>query len=292
MSHLHALGRVERGTRDSGGSLRVANSLLPRAIRDFFGRNRNASNERCTICCYRSTHPRESSHPLGNLHHHALWPLGQLRRIYAMAVTPPRHGLGPRWFAPSSIPPILLLTVVTSFAFNHALISTQRAQDVRTHRIRTTLLHDTIDYNARLLHLLNPPTSSAPRARGKEQAEWIAEERESLIRRWRALGLDPVHEKLLSPNPNATEEQAGTKSVFSQTRAVGPKEITWSEIFLGSKEKRSSLTERWQKVTAGISDSFTQLNPNTSRSQTNTSAEEEKELEELSRLWSSLSKQS
>ncbi|SPO29650.1 uncharacterized protein UTRI_05472 [Ustilago trichophora] len=223
----------------------------------------------------------------------------------------------PRWFAPSSIPPILLLTVVTSFAFNHALISTQRKEDVRAHRIRTSLLQDTIDYNSRLLFHLNPPSSKAGSWFSSSQPtkvdvepEWAAEERETLVRRWRALGLDPIAKGVLSRSPNSTPSSSSSSSSSSSGASVGkaetpeliprvngPKEVTWGEIFLGSKEKRSSLTERWQKVTAGIKDSFTSLNPTQQgndrvKEEAETSEEEEKELEELAKLWSSYSKQS
>lgn len=215
----------------------------------------------------------------------------------------------PRWFAPSSIPPILLLTVVTSFAFNHALISTQRKEDVRAHRIRTALLQDTIDYNSRLLFHLNPPSSkagfwfsSSQPTKVEVEPEWVAEERETLVRRWRALGLDPIAKGVLSRSPNSTPSSSGASVAKAETaellpRVNGPKEVTWGEIFLGSKEKRSSLTERWQKVTAGIKHSFTSLNPKQEgnarvEEEVKTSEEEEKELEELAKLWSSYSKQS
>ncbi|SJX64829.1 uncharacterized protein SRS1_15258 [Sporisorium reilianum f. sp. reilianum] len=204
----------------------------------------------------------------------------------------------PRWFAPSSIPPILLLTVVTSFAFNHALISTQRKQDLRDHRIRTTLLHDTIDYNARLLLHLSPPSTStsswftaSTRAPVTEEAEWIAEEREALLRRWKAVGLDPVSRGLmsrLSGGASAVEEESG-----EEARKVGPRDVTWSEIFLGSKESRSTLTQRWHKVTAGIKDSFSQLNLSSSKTPEAHSKEgDEEELQQLSQLWSEFSKSS
>ncbi|CCF50935.1 hypothetical protein NDA11_003128 [Ustilago hordei] len=212
----------------------------------------------------------------------------------------------PRWFAPSSIPPILLLTAVTSFAFNHALISTQRKQDLRDHRIRVALLTDTIGYNSRLLHHLNPPSKSnsswfgtrTPKQREVVEeewakGEWAKEERAVLMRRWRALGTDPVREKLL-PQSRQGESVEGAERVLEggvgEGKRLGPKEVTWSEIFLGSKEKRSSLTERWKKVTAGIKDSFT-LNTNSTPPETRTTEEEEKELEQLSKLWSSATKE-
>ncbi|EST09333.1 hypothetical protein PSEUBRA_000926 [Kalmanozyma brasiliensis GHG001] len=206
---------------------------------------------------------------------------------------------GARWFAPSAIPPILLLTVVTSFAFNHALITTQRRQDVRTHRIRSELLRDTIDYNSRLLYQLNPPstsrtwfgTSSSSKDVEEKDPEWVQEERLALLRRWKALGSDPVAQGLLpSDGPSAT-----TGSI-EQSRTVGPKEVTWSEIFLGNRETRSSLAERFRKVTAGIKESFDQLTPTSTPSsrekEEQTSAAEEKELAELSQLWSTASKES
>lgn len=214
----------------------------------------------------------------------------------------------PRWFAPSSIPPILLLTFVTSFAFNHALITTQRKQDASQYRIRTALLQDTIDYNSRLLYQLNPPSSSRswhlwPQRIRKSveelEPEWVKEDRESLVRRWRAIGLDPFHQGLIAPDSNLRAEvglEVGSEGGKEESmRAVGPREVTWGEIFLGSKEKRSSLTERWQKVTRGIKESFSQLNPQSSPSptaDTSTTKQEEKELEELSRLWASASKES
>lgn len=216
----------------------------------------------------------------------------------------------PRWFAPSSIPPILLLTVVTSFAFNHALISTQRKKELSEHRIRTTLLSDTISYNSRLLYHLNPPSKSSrvslpfrPFSKGKEKnederegegEEWLKDERESLLRRWKALGLDPVSARLLPPVPRNTRagvdgeakmgKVEGEKEQDAEKSRIALKQVTWSEIFLGSKEKRSSLTQRWQKVTAGIKESFT-FN-NTAPTQTTTTEEEQNELEELSKLWS------
>lgn len=198
----------------------------------------------------------------------------------------------PRWFAPSSIPPILLLTFVTSFAFNHALISTQRRQDLRSHRIRTALLEETIDYNSRLLFYLNPPNSSRgwlfsrSKKTSTQEPEWIGEEREALRRRWRSVGVNPMEQGLL-PRGIGEREKEGEVGEVGEGKARG--EVTWGEIFLGSKEKRSSLTERWQKVTSGIRDSFTLQ----SRSQDGpTAEEEEKDLEELSKLWSSLDTQS
>ncbi|TKY88693.1 hypothetical protein EX895_002324 [Sporisorium graminicola] len=206
----------------------------------------------------------------------------------------------PRWFAPSSIPPILLLTVVTSFAFNHALITTQRKQDLRDHRIRTALLQDTIDYNTRLLLHLAPPSpksslfSSASRKQvakevGHEQ-EWIADEREALLRRWKALGLDPMPFLSSSSAAPATTTQ---EELTTQPRKVGPSDVTWSEIFLGNKETRSTLKQRWQKVTAGIKDSFGQLSLSSNKpSQDQSKDEEDEELQQLSQLWSEFSKQS
>lgn len=221
----------------------------------------------------------------------------------------------PPWFAPSSIPPILLLTFVTSFAFNHALISTRRKQQLRDHRIRTALLQETIEYNTRLLAHIIPPSSRSSRgwfsSRSKvtqeevqkAEEDWVKDEREALVRRWRAVGLDPVQARLIPQDGSSSQSESTVVTAESHAtgsegsrRRVGPKEVTWSEIFLGSKEKRSSLTERWQKVTAGIRDSFTQLTPGqepaSSRTdQGKTSQEEDKELEELSKLWSQYTKQ-
>lgn len=206
---------------------------------------------------------------------------------------------GARWFAPSAIPPILLLTVVTSFAFNHALLTTQRRHDVRAHRIRTELLRDTIDYNSRLLYQLNPPStskawfgrSSSSKRVEETEPEWVQEERQGLLRRWKALGSDPVAQGLLPRDATS----AATEWI-EQGRTVGPKEVTWSEIFLGNRETRSSLADRFRKVTAGIKESFDQLTPKSTPSsrerEEETSAAEEKELAELSRLWSTASKES
>lgn len=210
----------------------------------------------------------------------------------------------PRWFAPSSIPPILLLTVVTSFAFNHALISTQRKADIRTHRIHTALLQDTIDYNSRLLFHLNPPsggasssswfswfrrsTASKPPSTN-ETEDWIAEEKAALQRRWKALGLSP-RGLLASSNEQESISQPDLPSVV-----VGPKEVSWSEIFLGNRDTRSSLTQRWRKVTAGIKESFNQLNPQSPTSgqvEEQVSIRDEEELEQLSKMWSDLQKSS
>ncbi|GAC98048.1 flavin containing amine oxidase [Pseudozyma hubeiensis SY62] len=196
----------------------------------------------------------------------------------------------PPWFAPSSVPPILLLTVVTSFAFNHALISTQRKADLLTHRIHTSLLQDTIDYNSRLLYHLNPPSSStsffsfkrSPSPILTAEPEWIQEESESLHRRWKALGLNP-RGILASTTPTAEPETQ------EERPSVGPKQVSWSEIFLGNRETRSTLTDRWQKVTAGIKDSFSSLNltsaphPDTDEQQ---SIQDQEELQQLSQLWS------
>ncbi len=124
----------------------------------------------------------------------------------------------------------------------------------------------------------------------------MREERRSLMRRWKALGADPVSQGLLPRNTaEMNEGESLPQRPGEQPRKVGPKEVTWSEIFLGSRETRSSLTQRLQKVTAGIKESFTQLTPNStpsSRGSEEQTAAEEKELEELSRLWSSASKES
>ncbi|CDU22277.1 uncharacterized protein SPSC_00907 [Sporisorium scitamineum] len=202
----------------------------------------------------------------------------------------------PRWFAPSSIPPILLLTVVTSFAFNHVLITTQRKQDLRDHRIRTSLLQHTIDYNTRLLLHLTPPSSTSSwlastKSHSPVEEEWIADDREALLRRWKAIGLDPLAQGLLSST--SRESSRIQEEDREQVRRVGPRDVTWSEIFLGNKESRSTLTQRWQKVTAGIKDSFNQLNPSSSKVlDDHLKAEQEEELQQLSQLWSEFSKQS
>lgn len=214
----------------------------------------------------------------------------------------------PRWFAPSSIPPILLLTVVTSFAFNHALLTTQRKQHVRDHRIRTALLHDTIDYNARLLLHLTPPSPGAVRlswfgassskevvTEKEKEEEWIADDRAALLRRWKAVGVDPTAHGLMSSDPrsDSTSDPAREERSASPSK-VGPRDVTWSEIFLGNRESRSTLTQRWQKVTAGIRDSFTQLNPSSTRTPANDAKQQDddEELQHLSQLWSEFSKQS
>ncbi|ETS62311.1 hypothetical protein PaG_03388 [Moesziomyces aphidis] len=191
---------------------------------------------------------------------------------------------GRRWFAPSAIPPILLLTFVTSFAFNHALITTERRHQLRTHRIRIALLQDTIAFNTLRLYQLQPPSQSLLARLFKRPHEGVhvdADELDSLVRRWRAVGVNPFDQGLLPasyrPDSHSTDELRG-----------GPKEVAWSEILLGSPEKRTSLTQRWQQVTAGIRASFS--HPGSTQHPPDT-PDDDKELEELGRLWSSLSKQ-
>ena len=210
----------------------------------------------------------------------------------------------PHWFAPSSIPPILLLTVVTSFAFNHAMITTQRKADVRTHRVHTALLDDTIDFNSRVLFYLNPPCGpstnsflsrfhprpSSTKPSVTQEPEWIQEQHAALARRWKSLGLNP-HEYLAS---TTTPRQSISYSVIPEV--VGPKQVSWSEIFLGDPQTRSSLTQRWHKVTAGIKESFATLNPASTTTSTHAQAQlsdqEHDELQQLSQLWSDLQKSS
>lgn len=191
---------------------------------------------------------------------------------------------GRRWFAPSAIPPILLLTFVTSFAFNHALITTERRHQLRTHRIRIALLQDTIAFNTLRLYQLQPASQSLLARlfkRPSEGGQLDAEELDSLVRRWRAVGVNPFDQGLLPasyrPHSHSTDEAR-----------VGPKEVAWSEILLGSPENRTSLTQRWQQVTAGIRESFS--HPGSTQSHPD-SSDDDKELEELGRLWSSISKQ-
>ncbi|PWZ00046.1 hypothetical protein BCV70DRAFT_200219 [Testicularia cyperi] len=290
------------------------------------------------------------------------------------------HDGSKTYFNRRAIGPILLLTAVTSFAFNHALITTERKEELRRHRIQLSLLQDVLDYRTRQLYRLVPPaassasssSSSSSLANSHTSSSWSwftrrhgsgdrdnvtipekengnagklpqgqkyynqegdeeeeEEEKRDLVRRLHSVGLDPIKYGLLPSSSStsistsfdpskpssstSTSTSTSTWTTLSNQASpstipdeptptpttkptLGPREITWSEIFFGSKQSRSSLRENWARVATGIRDSFASLRLGLDSDQTRPSLQqsqhlaeqERKELESLQYEWNAL----
>lgn len=148
-----------------------------------------------------------------------LSPSGSSARAYGTSTSSQRAAQS-IWRNPA-IPPIILLTVVTSFAFNLAIITRRRREEERLHKAQCAVLEDLAsDIKTRL------PTRGASVGSAMETEEEVS-------RRLLRVGLRP--------------ERIGLRSsAFDRAEEVrnGPQSISWSEVLFGKKGEAAAGLER------------------------------------------------
>lgn len=139
------------------------------------------------------------------------------------------------------------------------------------------VLEDLLDYRTAQLYALRPSQSSTRwwSSSSTVSPPSSSEEEQALIRRLNSIGLDPRMYGFTLP---ALQQSA-------DATPQPPREISWSDIFFGNKESRSSITEKWTKVTAGLRKSLFASSTISPGSHADSDHQEQEELANLQREW-------
>ncbi|EPQ26677.1 uncharacterized protein PFL1_06903 [Pseudozyma flocculosa PF-1] len=169
-----------------------------------------------------------------------------------------------RYINPTAIPPLIIFTALSSFAFNNSLLVTARADEER----RTALLHSLLDdivalRRNQLRSLSSIPLRSQRGIQGggqrDEDGQRERERERELTARLASVHPDVTRFGLVPPASSlllhpSSQQPGSTATPGAAPGPGGMEEITWTQIFFG---KRGETSKRFRDVVDGIRASFT-----------------------------------